>query len=187
MSESSIKNIRNGVIASVVAGIILLLIPTVREYSFKALKWVLSGINWLWNNLFESYFFLGWFLLVIFALALIGFLTIFFGIKSNFDTPEHSTYNSDSIFGMNWRWSWKGYNINDLWCFCPSCDATLVYDDSSRHDFYHSTVTHFLCENCSNRIVGTIKGGDKTYAIGAIKREIDRRIRTGEHEHRRLG
>ena len=183
MSESSIKNIRNGVIASVVAGIILLLIPTVREYSIKVLEWLWSGVLWLWSSLFESYAFSGWLLLIIFALALIGFLTIFFSIKSNFDTPEHSSYTSDSMFGMNWRWHWNGYNINNLWCFCPSCDATLVYDDSSRHSLYDPTVTHFICENCSNRIVGTIKGGNKSYAIGAVEREIDRRIRTGEFEH----
>lgn len=183
MSESSIKNIRNGVIASVVAGVVLILIPTVREYSLKALKWIWSDINWLWHSLFENYAFSGWLLLILFAFALIGFLTIFFGIKSNFDTPEHDGYNSDSIFGMNWRWSWSGYNINNLWCFCPSCDATLVYDDSSRHNYHNPTVTHFICENCSNRIVGTITGGDKPYAIGAVKREIERRIRTGENEH----
>jgi hypothetical protein len=183
MSESSIKNIRNGVVASVVAGMLILLIPTLREYSLKALKWVWSGINWLWNSLFENYVFSGWFLLILFALALIGILIIFFAIKSNFDTSEHDGYKSDSMFNMNWRWSWNGYNINNLWCFCPTCDATLVYDDTSSHSYYDPTVTDFICENCSNRIVGTITGGNKSYAIGAVKREIQRRIRTGKNEH----
>ncbi|MEI8654286.1 hypothetical protein P4S57_17130 [Pseudoalteromonas sp. Hal273] len=183
MSESSIKNIRNGVIASVAAGVILLLIPTVREYSIKVLEWLWSSVLWLWSSLFESYSFSGWLLLIVFALAFIGFLTILFGIKSNFESPEHSEYNSDSMFGMKWRWNWNGYDISNLWCFCPTCDATLVYDDSSRHSLCDQTVTHFMCENCSNQVIGTIKGGDKSYAIGAVKREIDRRIRTGEHEH----
>ncbi|UPR25582.1 hypothetical protein ITG08_01915 [Vibrio cyclitrophicus] len=44
MSESSIKNIRNGVIASVIAGIILLLIPTVRSYASYALDWIGYGL-----------------------------------------------------------------------------------------------------------------------------------------------
>ncbi|WP_133152375.1 hypothetical protein [Vibrio lentus] len=65
MSESSIKNIRNGVIASVIAGIILLLIPTVRSYASSALDWIWSGVKWLWNSLFENYSFSGWFLLII--------------------------------------------------------------------------------------------------------------------------
>ncbi|MBW8182039.1 hypothetical protein [Shewanella nanhaiensis] len=183
MSESSIKNIRNGVIASVVAGIILLLIPTVRGYAASALDWVWSGVKWLWNSLFESYSFSGWFLLVIFVLAIIGFLTIFFAIKSNFDVPEHSDYKEDSIFNIKWCWSWSGHEITNLWCFCPSCDATLVYDDSSKNSFYEPTVTHFICENCSNTVKGTITGGAKSYALGAVRREIGRRIRTGEYEH----
>jgi len=183
MSDSSIKNIRNGVIASVVAGVILLLMPTVRDHSIKVRMWVWESIDWFWNHLFERYSFSGWFLLILCVFALIGFLVIFFGIKSNFDSPEYSSYKADSILGMNWRWDWNGRNIYNLWCFCPSCDATLVFDDSSRHILYEATITHFICENCSNRTVGTIKGGDKLYALEAIKREIERRIRIGEYEH----
>mgnify|MGYP003516700603 CR=1 FL=1 len=40
----------------------------------------------------------------------------------------------------------------------------------------------FICENCNSQIVSTIHGGNKNYAINAVKREIERRIRTEEYK-----
>ena len=40
--------------------------------------------------------------------------------------------------------------------------------------------TDFICENCNSKIVSTIHGGNKNYAINAVKREIERKIRTQE-------
>ncbi len=48
-------------------------------------------------------------------------------------------------------------------------------------DYRFDPKTDFVCENC-NTIVAAIKGGDKGYALGAIEREIDRRVRTGEYK-----
>ncbi len=183
MSENSYKTIRNGVIASVIAGVILLFIPVVREYFLIALKWIWSGIVWCWSSIFISYSFSGWFLLILFGLAFIGILSIYFSFQRYFEQPEHNEYTSDTIFGMKWRWYWKGHSIRNLWCFCPNCDATLVYDDSSCRRFSGESATHYICENCASNRVGSITGGNKSYAEGAVKREIDRRIRTGQYKH----
>ncbi len=55
----------------------------------------------------------------------------------------------------------------------------LYMNDSSCRDLYNQiNKTDFICENCNHSIVATIKGGAKNYAISAVEREIDRRIRT---------
>jgi predicted RNA-binding Zn-ribbon protein involved in translation (DUF1610 family) len=75
-------------------------------------------------------------------------------------------------------WAWSGV----VWCFCPRCDATLVYDDSSCRSLYSDVnKTDFICENCGRNIVASISGGKIDYATGALEREISRRIRAGEY------
>ena len=89
---------------------------------------------------------------------------------------------NDRMYGAVWRWRWVGNSISNLWCYCPNCDATLVYVNQSILDYRVDPKTDFVCENC-NTIIATIKGGNKEYALGAIEREIDRRVRTGEYKH----
>jgi len=181
MSENSVKSIRNTVIASVIAGIILLVIPEARDYSLSLIKWLWTIVVWCWDALSDSYSFPGWAWLIIFALALIGVINIYLSLKRDEEEPEFKKYTEDHLYNAKWRWTWLGNKITNLWCFCPTCDATLIYDDSSCHSYYSENQTHFLCENCNNKIVSTVKGGNRRYAVGAAEREIVRRIRTGEY------
>ena len=183
MSENSFKSIRNGAIASVIAGVILLAVPALRGYVVSFLRWLWSGVVWCWDGLISSYSLPGWAWLVVFLLALVGLKNVYIGIKGESEEPEYESYVEDFIYGAKWRWQWIGNRISNLWCFCPSCDATLVYDDSSCSSLFSNVrKTDFICENCGNRIVATVKGGNKGYATGAVEREIDRRIRTGEYK-----
>ena len=175
MSENSYKSIRNGVIISVIAGIILLVF---KDYVVNIFSWLWSGIVWCWEALIASYSIPGWAWLVILIFALVGLVTIYIVIKRESQEPEFKSYTEDFIHGVKWRWRWVGNWISDVWCYCPHCDATLVYDDSSCNDFSDINKTDFICENCGHSVVASITGGGKDYVIGAIKREIDRRIRT---------
>jgi len=121
-------------------------------------------------------------LLIISLLALFAIVVIFLIIKEN-KSPEFKAYTEDFLFGAKWHWAWAGNTITNLWCYCPSCDATLVYDDSSCRKRYADSKTDFICENCRSKVVASIAGGNKNYAIGAVKREIDRRIRTGDYKN----
>ena len=87
-----------------------------------------------------------------------------------------------TIYGLKWRWNWLGEQVQGLWCFCPRCDAQLVYDDNSCHSVVRDPETLFICEHCSHQVVGRIPGGNRAYALSAVEREIDRRIRVGEAE-----
>lgn len=183
MSENSYISIRNGVIASVVAGVILLAVPTLRGYASRFLSWLWSGVVWLWEALIASYSLPGWVWLVIIILALIGLINVYLAVKGEAEEPEFKSYVEDFIHGAKWRWSWVGNAISNVWCYCSRCEATLVYDDSSCRSLYSDVKkTDFICENCGHSVVATITGGNKDYAISAIKREVDRRIRTGEYK-----
>lgn len=183
MSEDSFKSIRNGAIASVIAGVVLLAIPVLREYVFNFFAWIWVGIVWCWDAFFVSYALPGWVWLVVIVLAIIGLVNIYLAIRGESKQPEFKSYVEDYIQGAKWRWDWVGNQISNVWCFCPRCDATLVYDDSSRRNYLSDVrKTDFICENCGHTVVTSIAGGDKDYAISAIRREIDRRIRTNEYK-----
>ena len=180
MSESPIISVRNGVIASLIAGVILLMIPAVKEYFVRFILWLWYGLLWCWEALVLSYSLPGWalFILVLFAVAgitIIGVAVVSLIGKASVDEPWHASYVKDTIYGVEWRWRWVENRISDLWCYCPRCDAILVYNDRSH--FYEKT--DFICENCNHSVITSITGGDKAYALEAVTREIDRRIRTG--------
>lgn len=183
MSENSFISIRNATIASVIAGVILLAVPVLRGYAVSFLSWAWSGVVWCWDALVDSYSLPGWAWLLIFIFALIGLINIYLAVKGESEEPEFKSYVEDFMHGAKWRWSWIGNQISNVWCFCPRCDATLVYDDSSCSSLYSDVnKTDFICENCSRNVVASINGGNKDYATGAVEREISRRIRTGEYK-----
>lgn len=121
-----------------------------------------------------------WIFIIIFVI--IGIFSTYNTFKGK-NNDEFSEYTEDMIKNAKWRWEWNRNEVSNLWCFCPQCDATLVYNDSSCTDFYtDKNNTLFICENCNNKIVSDIDGGNKSYALGFVRREIDRRIRTGEYK-----
>ena len=100
--------------------------------------------------------------------------------------PAYRNYTEDMLYGAKWRWSWAGGQILELWCFCPCCDAQLIY----REDRFPAK-TDFICERCPpdgsdhlyqshGRVVATVEGGNRYYAVSAAEREIRRRIRTSK-------
>ncbi|MDC9565212.1 MULTISPECIES: hypothetical protein [unclassified Pseudoalteromonas] len=181
MSDSSAKTIRNGVIATVVGGVVLLIIPDSLHYLKQAAKWLWSIFIWCREVITSSYSLPGWVLAILFTLAFIGSINIYIALIQKKEAPEFIKYTEDYINDAKWKWEWLDNQIVGLWCYCPSCDATLVYDDSScRRSSFEEKQTHFVCENCNHKIVSTVKGGDYLYAVSSAEREIHRRIRTGD-------
>ena len=182
MKESSGQIIRNGAIATILGGIVLLFISKEMFYSIWS---VLSSLpRWIWEKLIDSYALAGWLWIPVIILSLIGITTIIMEIKINRvnNEPEHYSYKEDVIHAAKWRWNWHNGNVSNLCCFCPSCDANLVYNDSTvRHYLSDEAGTKFICENCNYRIVTKIEHGDREYALNLVTREIDRRVRTGQY------
>lgn len=109
------------------------------------------------------------FLMVIFILVLV--VQIF--------QPKYKRYLQDIFHGMIWKWKYNGGDIIDLWCYCPTCKESLIVDDENCNATKNlgEKITFFVCQECGGNEKGRIKGGDRRYALGIIKREILAKIR----------
>jgi len=174
--------VRNGVIATVIGGIALAILGEIWPPVKVAIIWVWERALAFVGLLGESYSVPGWALSVLGLLALVTVIRAVVVLRRSPAGP-HNKYVEDILFGVKWRWSWAGGDISSLWCFCPVCDGELVYDDSSAHSIYsrEEPRTLFICEHCNRSTMGRVDGGGKDYALGAVRREIHRRVRTGQY------
>ena len=139
-------------------------------------------LEWLYKELLTTYTLPLWLILIISIFASVYIAKLLLSIKFK-SKPEYTAYTQDFIYGTNWKWKWEKEEISDIQCYCPKCDAILIYDDTlSNIKHTELSKTDFICENCNSNIVTTIHGGNKNYAINAVKREIERRIRTDEYK-----
>ena len=175
-----------GLVATVVGGMILDVVPKPHDLLVNVAGGVWNGVSWVVDALVSSHLIPGWTIAGIGLLALLGLIVLVRMLKEAIqDTDENPilNYTEDILDGVGWRWRWSGNSIVNLWCFCPSCDAQLVYAQSF-------STTDLICERCPSdgsftphegrgRIVATVDG-DRRYALAAAEREILRRIRTGE-------
>ena len=177
--------VRNGIIATVAGGLILAVIPQPRGFLVKAMSWAWAGVSWIWAALISHYSIPGWVFLIVGLFALVGLVGLCVVLWPQ-NEPAYRSYTEAMLYGAKWRWSWTGSQISNLLCFCPRCDAQLVYSETS-----FPAKTDFICERCPpdgsdsfhrthGRVVARMDG-DKHYAVAAAGREIQRKIRTGEN------
>lgn len=176
--------VRTGVISTVLGTIAVGALAEVLPPVKTVLVWCLSQLYWFLGLFTADYRTPGWLLLI---LVLLGLITCVRGVGFLWqgavgDLRELQAYTMDNLYGAKWRWQWRGEDIQNLWCFCPSCDSELVYDDSSCRDVLRISEprTNFICEHCGHVHIASIKGGNKAYALSAVQREIRRKIRTGQ-------
>ena len=145
------------------------------------LMWLWEGIKSIFALFGDTYKTPGWLLLAFGIVTLITVVRFFIGRVPKFE-PAYTRYVEQELDGVLWQWNWSAGEISNLWCLCPNCKGELVYDDSSAHRIYGREEPHtdFKCERCNGKLVARIAGGGKNYALSAVKREIRRRIRTGE-------
>lgn len=171
----------------VIAGLIVAGILRLGGVLGKVVLWVWSGLSWIWELLYSPHPVPGGVILVLSLLALFGLAVVVLRLMRISQGEEQTAgadfrnYTEDYIDGVRWRWGWRGNQIYNPWCFCPTCDAQLVYSERFGE-------TDFICERCPSdgtldqvgsrgRVVTTVRG-DRCYAVGATEREILRRIRT---------
>ena len=196
MKDKYLHPIRNGIIATVIGGAILSTLPQLRGFLLDAISWARAGLTWTWATLASYYSMPGWAFLAVGLLGLVGLVAICAGLRPE-GKPEYKSYTEDLLYGAKWRWSWTRDTISNLWCFCPRCDAQLVYIYDS---LSYEKKTHFMCEQCPpnesdhryqwqgrvpGQIITTVEGGDKNYVVSRVEREILRRIRVNEYNRSR--
>ena len=187
-SNSQFHPIRDGVIATVVGGVILALIaPPFRDFVVRAASAVVRVIAWVWRTLSTSHPIPGWVITLGVLFILAGAFIILAALREVLleDDPRRR-YTEDYIDGAKWRWIWTSKGITGLCGYCPTCDAELVAIIES--SFQSST--DFICDRCSSprdgsqfRVVTKLMGS-RVNALASIKREIRRRVRTGQYDQR---
>ncbi len=181
MTNSESHTVRNGVIATVLGSVVLAILgelwPPVKTF----FVWLWIKIQAFFGLFGENYSVPGWALTILGLVAFITIVRTIIGLLAKYYAASQNSYVDDMLFGAKWRWSWFGKDILNLWCFCPTCDSELVYDDSStRFQAFETPKTLFICEHCNRNVIARVDGGGKNYALSAVEREIRRRIRTGE-------
>jgi len=93
--------------------------------------------------------------------------------------PKYKQYKMDIFEGMMWKWKYKQDDIIDLWCYCSTCKSMLIVDDENCKTTQNlgEKITFFICNECGEKEIGRIKGGDRKYALSVIKRAILAKIR----------
>ncbi|ENJ1575429.1 hypothetical protein AB0485_003590 [Vibrio parahaemolyticus] len=176
-------SIKKGVIASVVAGVILMIVPKPETWVEHLSGWVTHTKVFLSGIFLDEYALAGWQWLLILPLLVTGFVGLLGKLVNLKPLPEHYEYTEDTIRNAKWRWSWSNNQIKNLSCYCPVCDCALVYSESDvRSHLYGNPYTKFYCESCNDNEVSCIEGGDMRYAYSLIEREIDRRVRKQEYK-----
>lgn len=93
-------------------------------------------------------------------------------------------YKTDKINNILWIFDWNRgldgkYTLSkeSPYPICPDCMNDLVLSNKTAEGYYSSRPTRFVCENCG--FSQSIDGNHDDYII-KIRREIIRRVRTGE-------
>lgn len=171
-------SIRNGIIVTVVGGLILAAILAFPEWFKTSWKVIVATWHFLFASIPVPRFVLG--LLVLFCLVM-AYREIRRAVQKVLNVPsidDSFLYTKDEIFGLVWRWDYSTSNpLERLRAFCPRCDTILVHslDFVSRN--YQSWTT-FSCETCKKEV--TTLEGDINHVLQKVGRQIERKVRTGE-------
>lgn len=140
----------------------------------------------LWEWLLSPHEVYGWVLVLLVIFSIITLIRIIYLILHGNLSESEKLYKSDRLFGVDWSWRYGDGAIENLWCFCPHCNNELVFSEFEPNYFNvnHDGIepeTIFICDRCDiNRC--TLKG-NKEYALGTVKREIQRKIRNNEWQN----
>jgi hypothetical protein len=176
--------VRTGVISTVVGTILVAVLAELWPQSKATLVWLWEHVKLIFRLFTADYSTPGWLLAVLGVVTFLASIRVLAAlVRGETDSiPAYLAYTTDCLYGAKWRWAWNRQGIANLWCFCPSCDSELVYDDSSCRDILKRSEprTDFYCEHCDHTRVATVSGGARSYALSAVEREIRRKLRTGE-------
>ncbi len=124
------------------------------------------------SMLISHYALNGWILLFLIVFALIGFCFVLY--KMYYIKPKKTIYADHVVQEIKtavWKWRWNENKIEQLWCFCPTCNDELSYDN----DHLLQTIT-FSCEHC-NKEIAKFNAQNINAVLAFVKNEIRRILR----------
>lgn len=147
-----------------------------------AWQWFCGVLGAAWRLCIASVGVPAWLLVILGILSLAFIVVVISEVWDVYRKPSPNDYKRDAFDGLVWRWGYTSTGrIKDPWCFCPSCDAVLVYtekDVSRLGEIGSVWVTELHCDHC-NCMVARFDGGHEA-TVDRIRRLIDRKIRVGE-------
>jgi hypothetical protein len=96
--------------------------------------------------------------------------------------PLFKRYKEEGLYGVVWRWTWRGRSVVGLWCYCPTCKGELSFDDENCRTTknLNEKTTFFICKACNGEEKGRIVGGDRRYVMTLVQHELMRRASSPE-------
>ena len=177
-------SLKKAVIEKVVAGLILSGILYACSFipGFYPAIWQFTKDAWAYT--FASTSVPRWLLWLLVVLSATLVLRVAVGIFSRASGPSLFDYREDTILGLLWRWDYGSHGPQNLWCYCPTCDTSLVYSEARDYSEYGGgrNVIHLTCEHCGNRIKEF--EGNRDYLLSRVLRQIDRTQRNGDWKKR---
>ncbi|MBN2963780.1 hypothetical protein JWV37_03215 [Sulfurospirillum sp. T05] len=96
--------------------------------------------------------------------------------------PLFKRYKEETLYGVIWRWVWRGRSVVGLWCYCPTCKGELSFDDENCRTTknLNEKTTFFICKACNGEEKGRVVGGDRRYVMTLVQHELMRRASSPE-------
>lgn len=183
MPSDDTHTIRNGIIATVVGGVILAAILSLLGWLPKLLRWLAALALGVLRHFAGSVQIPIWLLYVLAGGCLVLVVRVILSLLSS-GGPTWRDYTQDTfpVLGdMVWRWDYVHGKPFDVWCYCPNDDTKLVYStrQGNRYSLHRNElITRVTCETCGKTYPPVL--GDVPYIVNAARRQIDRKLRTGE-------
>ena len=161
---------RSSLSSQIVAGLVVAAVVGAISFIPGVFKWVAASVIDLWIHLRGTSWFPNW---SVYLLVLMSIHTLVYWIArvTKPKGPNVTAYNQDTFLGLKWRWLYIAGRPANAWAFCPHCDTVLVYSEDTRQ-------TVLTCETCARDLLQ--HEGDKDYLVQKIRRQIERKIRSGE-------
>lgn len=142
-----------------------------------ATGWLTALPSAVWNHLTGTVTVAIW---VLYALGACAFAVVAGGLVMLvlwLRQAEWQGYTDDQFFGARWNWSYRNNRISDLRPLCPTCQTVLV-GRLEGDGFIEPISVQLDCERCA--ITHVRHNGDQDSLFGAVRRQIDRNIRTND-------
>ncbi len=174
MSESPVSRIFISVVTTLVTAFVLWLsgyLPSLLNWIYLILS---ATWSWCWNKQILELPGCAYIFIVLMIIFGVTSLAKIIWEQTPFYHESYLRYTSDHFWGAKWIWKYSlGQPVN-IWCECPKCSTTLVYN-ISLNSFNHEQINLF-CETCGYSPES--HEGSKSCLIGKITRQIDRKIKT---------
>lgn len=185
----ALKKISKDLLVGIIASLISALILAVISYGFGMWPYAHKAAVWLWTIISTTAAIPRWLLIVGIPALLVAIpVATFFTPKKG---PKYVQYKKDNIFGIDWFWKWNPpnrnqseYKLNDLLPRCPKCKSILSINDYDHRLVYCVTDScrwswpMASCRYHPSHERDVIDHSSRLYE--RVRKEIDRRIQTGE-------